>query len=65
MKLMLEVKYTMEDGNSFHEYFPCKNREKGIKALHKRMRKEFFEVGPVSVETAGVLGLEVTEHAIH
>lgn len=65
MKTMFEITYQMEDGNKFVELFPCKDANRGEKAIMKRMKKEFFDVGPVSIETAGVMQILVTEHSVH
>ncbi len=62
---MLEITYGLETGGHLVDYRPTKNVKKSEKKILKNMDREYFDVGPCSVETAGVIYVRIKEHDVH
>jgi len=62
---MLEVRYQTDTGQTVIDHMPTKNPEKTAKKIRGYMNKEFIHRGAVSIETAGVVGINVILHEVH
>lgn len=63
---MIEVEYTLETGAVLKDYMQSKNAGKTLQKLFNRLASnEFVHLGPISLETAGIVQVSTREMELH
>lgn len=63
---MIEVEYTLETGAVLKDYMQSKNAGKTLQKLFGKLASnEFVHLGPISLETAGIIKVSTREMEIH
>lgn len=63
---MIEVEYTLETGAVLKDYMQSKNAGKTLQKLFGKLASnEFVHLGPVSLETAGIVKVSTREMEVH